>query len=814
MLSRILHSMVVWARCLWRRRQSAGARGESSGEAVAAPDKPSISHPRACESVQTHPIIVDGSDSGAVDGGTTAEPGVQQPAPTEPEAERISHAQEEDSRGAPPPAGDLSTGPEPQRSQAEPIPKAVEENSCDAAPRAEDLSAFPTSRRSPTEWVAIQSPPGSLGGLDKRADAGTGIAEPPKAPSGRLRKPQDDGPEQRQPRQIPGRRFDKPRPSPERAAAATAERRFVPRPELICRQLGSSGPWEVLLRAEQECAVEDVRQDGTSLAGVDGDYGLASLRGMLSITTGDCEPYELALFQGNPLIFKTPVDWNGDGRRVSGITAGCFIVIAPTEWTRSGSPPVAAAPCTDADFMAHYFVAREDQSARGAEGFDQYEIPLTRARFSLSGVRVFDDSDHGELFVGDTPKLRTAAGVAWARVGEEQRNGWRGTNFKLGERLLADVLNGRQGRFFVRVFDAESKLLDSGEFRYLRGLREIRVDGTPHTEHALIAPAPDGHAPVVIQYAGVDRVIPAPGQVHVTEQPEGRVEVEPHPDGDVLQCVLEAGAGSVDTTIRLGRVWWRMKNASDGLDAWRGTPVTLTRQQFRGHADADASIELRLPRHVASVSAGFDEALNRTCQARQGDQHAVATVRMLDFVDYSHIDQPRYRDASFGVRCDGAVLSLIRVHADPLPAVVSFACEPQAVTAGAVMTLSWRTRSTEPGGVAIVPGIGAVAASGSVTVTPSKTTTFTLRLAASGLEDVTQSVLVTVLSRAQVAGGLVARVKRAGGGWRDAKGFSVGELLAAGVTDREAARRACSIDRRRRSTHAGNVSTLVKAIDD
>ena len=847
MLSRILQLMVEWARRLGRSRQSAGTRGERSEEAGPAPDRPSTSHLRSRESVETSSIIADGSGYGLVDGETMTEPPVQQTAPTQAEAVAVPTAQEEDSRCAPPPTGefaaepqpqwlpseaapnaeeegpraaapfvgDLEAGPEPRRSHAGLGPNAEEEGPRDAATRVGDLSTHPTPPRSPTEPVATQSPPASLGsGAHECAVVSGGISEPPKASSGLLRKPQIDGPEDRQPRQIRGRRINRPQPSPEKKAAATAERRFVPRPELICRQVGSSGAWEVVVRADQECAVENVRQNGTSLVRVDGEYGLVSLRGTLSITTGGREPYDLVLFQGNPLIFKTPADWHGDGRWVGSVTVGCFIVIAPTEWTRLGSASVAAAPCTDTGFMAHYyFVSREDLS-RGTEGFDQHKLALTQARYSLSGDRVFDDSDNGELFVGHAPKLDTTADVVWARVGEEEQDGWRGTNFKPAERLLADVLDGRQGRFFVRVFDAESKLLDSGEFRYLRGLREIRVEGATHTEDSLLAPAADGHAPLVIHFAGVDRVIPAPSQVRAAEQSGGRVVVEPHPDGDVLQCVLEAGAGRVGTTIRLGRIWWRMKNGSQGSDAWRGTTLALTRQQFRRYADADASIELRLPRHVGSVSAGFDDALNRNFQARRGDQHAVATIRLLDFVDYSHIDRPRYQDASFGVRCDGAVLSLIRVNADPLPAVVSFAREPPTVATGEVVTLSWRTRNTEPGGVAIMPEIGAVEESGSVTVMPPKSTTFTLRLAASGIEDVTQSVLVTVRSRAEVAGRLVARVKRVGGGWRDARGFSVGELLAAGVTGREAVRRAFSIDRRRRSTHAANVSALMREIDD
>lgn len=758
-----------------------------SGEAATPPKKPSTLRPGARESEEMRP---------------QADP------------PRVPNAQDEGPRGVSPAIGDLAAALKRHWSQAEAAPKVEEEGPHDAATRTGDLSAHATAQRSRPERGATQSRPASPG--SERDDAGSATAEPPKAPTDLLRKQEDDGPQERQPRQISGRRVREPKPSPETRATATAERQFIPRPELICRQVGSSGPWEVVLRADEDCAIEDVRHDGESLARVNGEYVLASFRGTLSITAGGRAPYDLALFQGNPLIFKfqTTVEWSGDGRRVGGVTGGCFILIAPTEWMRLGSPPVAAEPCTDTGFTAHYYFIAKENPGHEPDGFDQQRIALTQAGFSLSGKRLFDDCDRGELFVGEAPKLSATEGVVWARVGEEDQDGWRGTNFKPAERPLADVLDGRQGRFFVRVFDAELNLLDSGEFRYLRDLSEIRVNDKPHTADTLLAPPANGHAPVVIHFVGVDRAMPAPGQVHAAGQPGGRVLVAPHPDGDVLNCALEAGVGRVDTTVNLGRVWWRITNGSNALDAWRGSPLALTREQFRTRAEADASIELRVPRHVSSVNAGFDDSLNRTYQARSRNQHAVVTIRLLDFVDYRDIDQPRYRDASFGVQCDGAALSLIKVSADPLPSVVYFDCEPHTVMAGEVVTLRWSTRNTEPGGVTIVPGIGRVPASDMVTITPASTTTFTLRLTASGSGDLSQSVVVTVRCRVEAAGWLVARVKRADGGWRDAKGFSVGELLAAGVNDREAARRAFSIDRRRRSTHARNVSALEREIDD
>ena len=122
-------------------------------------------------------------------------------------------------------------------------------------------------------------------------------------------------------------------------------------------------------------------------------------------------------------------------------------------------------------------------------------IALTRSGFELIGASVFDDSEAGVLYVGDPPELCPTPDVVWVRVGrDEQRADWKGTNFSPAERSVADVLHGRQGRFYVRVYDADVRLLDSSQFRYLRDLREIRVNGEPYTANTLLVPSPAGHA--------------------------------------------------------------------------------------------------------------------------------------------------------------------------------------------------------------------------------------------------------------------------------------------------------------------------------
>ena len=622
-------------------------------------------------------------------------------------------------------------------------------------------------------------------------------------------------PESTEPRQIGGRRPRPTRNQPSPKENPGARPQFTPRPELICRKVPGSWQWEVVLLAAEECRIKEVRHGGESLVPTNGEYRLSSLAGELSIDYEDRKQDKFPLFDGRPMVFKSRNDWRGDGRRVSGITSGHYIVITPKEWKRTGRAPVEQEGCADTDFMAHYFYLRKGESEGDIDRFEGYELPLTESGFELTGDRVFDDSKDGELFVGAPPRLLPASGIVWARIGEEKEGGWKGENFEPAARSLADVLQGREGRFFVRVYDDDAKLLDSGEFRYLRNLREIRVNDELYSADTLLVPPSAGHTSTQVKFIGVgDAAIRPILPTEITHALVGQGDVlivAPLPEGDDISCTLTSGTSRVDIVIKLPRIWWRMERDEGESDEWRDTPLAMTRQEFRKYAETGAEIRLRLPPRITSIKSGFDEEVDRVY--RLSSKGAETEIPLADFVDYSQIDRKSYEDASFKVLCEEAALTLIRINADPVPTIVSFTSEPTVVAKGEAATLYWVTRNTESDDVAIVPGIGSVESSGCMLVAPAETTTYTLTLTASGRDNVAKDLVLTVHSRPLTGERPVAHAKRTGGGWRQGKGFSRAEIRAAGLTDTDAARRSISIDKRRRSMHQDNIETIRRSID-
>ena len=329
-----------------------------------------------------------------------------------------------------------------------------------------------------------------------------------------------------------------------------------------------------------------------------------------------------------------------------------------------------------------------------------------------------------------------------------------GENFEPTNRSLADVLHGRQGRFYLRVYDDAIKLVDSGEFRYCADLREIRVNDHPYSRDMLLAPSSDGHASTTLQFVGTNGATVRPAlktnNPHAIVESDGTVKVAPYPKGDKVVCTLASKTGrtgSVDVVVKLPRVWWRLEQDEGSSDGWSDTPLVVTRDEFRARAKAGDMMQLRLPLRIRKVSSGFGDDLDRTFRVADG-------LPLEVFVDYEEIDNPLKEDASLRVKCDeNTVLTIIRVTADPPPPPTEPPSPPHPL--GKELYARVKHVEREP----------------------------------------------------------YARLKRARVVWQRGKGFSCGELRSAGLTVNDAVRLHIPIDKRRRSAHRTNIDTLNKVKD-
>ena len=612
----------------------------------------------------------------------------------------------------------------------------------------------------------------------------------------------------RKPRKIGGRRGrqSQTRPSEQRSQSPTS------RPELICRRGPASTTWEIILTADEECQLAAVHLEGTPLDHTAQGCRVPSLTGRLTLSCQGMQRHEVPLFEDDPLIFKLRKNWFGEGRKIDRITNGHFIVVAPATWERKGRAPVEPDACADAAFRAHYFHRDVTATDEVLDGFSEWNDSPFASGIELTGTRVFDDSDEGDLFVGDTPSLKPSSDFVWARVGEETEDGW-GQNFLPDEQSLPEVLDCREGRFFLRVYDSQARLLDSTVFRYLRSLRRIRVNGADYSQDLVVVPTSTGHSPAEVRFVGMDGSMISPiltPEALQAAAPSGALVVPPHPDADHISCTLASDASGVKIVLDVPRIWWRLEDGRYDPGEWRDTPLVMTRQEFRKHALSDVSMALMSGR-LRSVGVGFDdEPAQPYSRFIEDDRIAIP---LAHFVDHAQIDRRLYDDAHFNVEWAGEIVPLIVISADPRPEIFSFTAEPTTIFAGEETLLEWTTRNLGDARVEIAPDAGVVDSDGAITVRPTETTRYTLTLGVYGTDGVSSTVTVIVEQLPGAGKRPTAQVMSNGGGWRSGKGFSFRELEDAGLTVKQAMKRSIRIDRRRRTSHRSNVETVRSMLD-
>lgn len=570
--------------------------------------------------------------------------------------------------------------------------------------------------------------------------------------------------------------------------------------------------WEVILTVGEDCEIAGVQLGGTPLEHTARECRLPSLTGRATVSCQDGQRHEVLLFEDDPLIFKTRNDWSGEARKIARMTSGHFIVIAPAAWERKGRVPVEPDGCADGAFQAHYFHRAATTTDMSLDGFREWGDSQFAAGIELKGRRVFDDSDEGDLFVGEAPSLECSSDVVWVRVGEEAEKGW-AKNFLQDHQSLSEILGNRKGRFFLRVYDSEARLLDSAVFRYWPALSRISIDGSDYTEETVLAPTSIGHRAAEVRFVDAEGSTIAPVQAAeglFATAPSGAIMISPRPDPDPIRCTLESDTSAVNIVLDVPRIWWRLDNGRPDAGKWHDTPLVMTRQYFRELGRSNASMSLWSKRQTA-VRAGFDDELSQP-YTRNIDDDRIA-VPLADFGDHAQIDRRLNDDARFNVEWAGETVSLIVISADPKPEILLFAAEPSTTDAGQGAILKWATEHADDACVAIDPDVGVVGSDGTFTVRPAETTKYTLTVTAPGIEGTSRTVTVALEQPSKADNRPLARVMSAGGGWRSGKGFSLDELQDAGFTAKKAVEQCIPIDRRRRTLHPLNVIRVRSMLD-
>lgn len=586
------------------------------------------------------------------------------------------------------------------------------------------------------------------------------------------------------------------------------------RPQLICRKLAGETTWQVIVSAGENSPIKEIHQAGKSLQ-ISSAYEctIFDLSRELTVTCENGQNYEISISGNKPLIFKLSNNWNGEGHKISRITTGHFIAISPESWERIDNPPVESQYCSDARYRVHFFF-QDQQSTDGVIGFKQCLLPLSKG-IELAGQTLFDDLDQGDLFVGDVPDLKLSPDIQYGRVGEEGVNGW-GQNFKPHDQTLAQVLDGREGYFYLRAYDSEIRLIDSLSFRYMRNLKAICINDKPYTKETVIGSASTGYGNTKVSFVSLnDTKITARSIEGEDSEPHtDAVIVPPKPESDHQTYDLAVSRGKyIRIKLNLPRIWWALSIDNSEPIKWADTPIELSRQNFKEYACQDANLLVRSKFTICKVGFDGDVPIH---YRRNVDEREIK-IPLNDFAYHRQITDNLYSYVHFNVECHNSVIPVIRIKADPIPEIVSFAASPSKILLGTESTMTWEAKNVGQCALGIEPEIGEVKANGSCVVCPDKTTKYTLTLFDSKQErklELKSSIDITVYLTSHAIERPKARIWRDGLGWKIGKGFSQSELKNIGLTFQEAKIHKIHIDMRRRSFHQRNVNALKSFIND
>lgn len=479
------------------------------------------------------------------------------------------------------------------------------------------------------------------------------------------------------PRKIGGRRGGK----PTKSTAKKRKAKQQPYCDLICVE-EDNGQWSIAVSVPKDHHVLSVRQNGKDLLPINGNhrhYVLEDICSDVEVEFEGGQKKTITLSGGKHFqVFKTRQNWEGIGRRVKTVSSGDYVVFADeTCGNRIGDAPIYPEQCRYPGFMTHFFQITDETNA---DRFENCSFYSPKRRFSLTGKYICNDAGGGSIFIGDAPCLNDIEewkGVSWVVVGKEDTEDVL-DEFKASGKDIDDILNNYQnGWFFIRIYDGEASLLHSMDFRWVKNLQDIHVDGNSNWQDSPIVPSESsGHSETKVDFKG-DVLVSSVDSPHTRKTALNAFVVSPHPDSDRTKWIFKNNEEETESTMILPRVWFKFENAD-----WQDKPVKMKREEFR--RARNKNVHIRVPLSVKKARIGFSN-LDQVFPARLCEDRKTKNIgfQLDDFVDCLEVENPLHERIALRAQLDtnDVVIPIIYIPADAPP--------NENIPPGDDVTISW-----------------------------------------------------------------------------------------------------------------------------
>jgi len=382
-------------------------------------------------------------------------------------------------------------------------------------------------------------------------------------------------------------------------------------PELIATR--GSGDWQIFVEVDgTDSSKLDVVQGNASLPRGSDAFQFGPLRDLttpLQIHLDGAEATEriLATAADPILYFRFRNDFCQEVRRP---TRGLNLAVVPSQWqydeARSGIPPIEPESIDAPGYRVHFLSVDKSPLIvfdRPDEG--SLVVKLSKPRFRLTG-RCLSDAEEkmGPLFAGEPPTVDSDNDDDLAKVraivfGVEGRGPgrWRAkwkANGNCSEGWQEQVRKHGSGWYFARLYDERDDLIDSLDFRYVEGLKDVENE-CPDAKLRLDRDC------ISIKFVhdesvSVDIADAAPQlQQPIVRGPPATAFAWPiDPNIPKAAFVVRDRGSEVRATFDTDRIWWSLANetAASSL-SWRLSPLELKPDDFA--AVSNAVMSFRFP---------------------------------------------------------------------------------------------------------------------------------------------------------------------------------------------------------------------------
>ncbi|MCS6907637.1 MAG: hypothetical protein RML93_07130 [Anaerolineales bacterium] len=465
-------------------------------------------------------------------------------------------------------------------------------------------------------------------------------------------------------RREPGKKGGRPRGTTYKDSN-TPRQPYTLRPEIVCWKRGRQ--WAMAAEIPDELLQKTgltVLQSGAELIQEESEeslWPLTQVSGQVTVRWNEGEVFQevkVELGHNDFLLFKLCGRNLNQGRLVKSISSGAYLVIAPEDWRRdemqAGVAPIAPEPVSLHGYAAHFFDLEEGNSRKiGFRLPDGKSVCIEKKGrlFELVGDRIDDATEEkGPLFCGGAPRIVASDRQLWKDVktiviGQEGggRGKWRlpfKPNSKTTEQQLpSEVAERKGGWYFLRFYNDGDELMESMDFRFLRGLKQVRI------QHYTCFPAAKGHQPVIVEFhydpdCTVRQISNAKAFRIQNQKDKTIVTIPSDPTWDrSIWLVSQNDGPEVEVTIIVKRIWWALGLENTAPSSWQDRSVTLSREEFR--ATSTKALWLRLPKRswVDKLLVGFELSRARPYPVRAKD--TTVAIPLREFSDAKEVVDDR-----------------------------------------------------------------------------------------------------------------------------------------------------------------------------